>query len=64
VAGDPGDLHALIGALIFHQLQLPEWLFKGLMQSLNQQFKNPDAMRFLAVTRPRPEDPGVQTGPA
>lgn len=44
-----GDLHALIGALIFHQLQLPEWLFKGLIQKLNEQFENPDATRFLAV---------------
>jgi hypothetical protein len=44
-----GDLHALIGALIFFQLRLPEWLFKGLMRTLNEQFKNPHAMRFLAV---------------
>ena len=44
-----GDLQALRGALIFCQLQLPEWLFKGLMQNLEQQFKNPDAIRFLAV---------------
>jgi hypothetical protein len=44
-----GDLQALIGALIFYQLQLPEWLFKGLMHSLEQHFKNPDAIRFLAV---------------
>jgi hypothetical protein len=44
-----GDLHALIGALILLQPQLPEWLFKGLTQKLNEQFKNPDAMRFLAV---------------
>jgi hypothetical protein len=44
-----GDKHALIGALIFFQLQLPEWLFKGLMQILDEQFKNPHAMRFLAV---------------
>lgn len=43
------DLHALQGALIFYQLQLPEWLFKGLMQNFEQQFKNPDAIRFLAV---------------
>ena len=26
-----GDLHALIGALIFFQSRLPEWLFKGLI---------------------------------
>jgi len=44
-----GDLHALFGALIFYQQQLPEWLFKGLMQNFEQQFKNPDAIRFLAV---------------
>ncbi len=44
-----GDLHALIGALIFFQPQLPEWLFKGLMRTLNEQFKNPHVMRFLAV---------------
>lgn len=44
-----GDLDALIGALILLQLQLPEWLFKGLMQKLNQQFKNTDALRFLGV---------------
>jgi len=43
------DLQALVGALIFYQLQLPEWLFKGLMQNFEQQFKNPDAIRFLAV---------------
>jgi len=28
-----GDLHALLGGLIFCQRQLPEWLFKGLMQT-------------------------------
>jgi hypothetical protein len=44
-----GDLHALIGALIFFQSRLPEWLFKGLMRILKEQFKNPDVMRFLAV---------------
>ena len=44
-----GDPQALLGALIFCQLQLPEWLFKGLRQNLEQQFKNPDAERFLAV---------------
>jgi hypothetical protein len=43
------DLQALFGALVFHQLQLPEWLFKGLMQNFEQQFYNPDAIRFLAV---------------
>ena len=43
------DLQALLGALIFCQLQLPDWLFKGLMQTFEQQFKNPDAIRFLAV---------------
>jgi hypothetical protein len=46
---EAGDLEALFGALIFYQLQLPEWLFKGLMQNLEQQFKSPDAIRFLAV---------------
>jgi hypothetical protein len=44
-----GDLHALIGALIFFQPRLPEWLFKGLMRILNEKFKNPHVMRFLAV---------------
>jgi len=44
-----GDLHALIGALIFFQLRLPEWLFSGLMRKLNEQFKNPHATRYLAV---------------
>ncbi|HEV3159300.1 MAG TPA: hypothetical protein VGZ89_04885 [Xanthobacteraceae bacterium] len=44
-----GDPQALLGALIFYELHLPEWLFKGLMQTFEQQFKNPDAIRFLAV---------------
>jgi len=44
-----GDLDALFGALIFYQRQLPEWLFKGLMQNLEQQLRNPDEIRFLAV---------------
>jgi hypothetical protein len=44
-----GDLQALLGALIFCQLQLPEWLFKGLMQKLEQQLRNPDEVRFLTV---------------
>ena len=44
-----GDLLALCGALIFCEPQLPEWLFKGLRQNLEQQLKNPDAIRFLAV---------------
>ena len=44
-----GDLQALLGGLIFCQLQLPEWLSKGLMQNLEQQLRNPDAVRFLAV---------------
>jgi hypothetical protein len=44
-----GDMHALIGALIFFQSRLPEWLFKGLMRTLKEQFKNPHVMRFLAV---------------
>lgn len=46
---ESGDLEALFGALIFHQLQLPEWLFKGLMQNRERQLYNPDAIRFLAV---------------
>jgi hypothetical protein len=46
---ESGDLQAFLGALIFHELQLPEWLFKGLMQNFEQKFKNPDAIRFLAV---------------
>ena len=46
---ESGDLQALFGALNFCQLQLPEWLFKGLVQNFDQQFKNPDAIRFLAV---------------
>jgi hypothetical protein len=44
-----GDLHALLGGLIFCERQLPEWLFKGLMQNLLQQLNNPHATRFLAV---------------
>lgn len=44
-----GDLHALLGGLIFCQRQLPEWLFKGLMQNLQQQLNNRHATRFLAV---------------
>jgi hypothetical protein len=44
-----GDLHALLGGLIFFQPQLPEWLSNGLMQNLQQQLNNPDATRFLAV---------------
>jgi hypothetical protein len=43
------DLQALLGALNFYQPRLPEWLFKGLMQNFEQQFYNPDAIRFLAV---------------
>ena len=45
------DLHALIGALIFEQARLPEWLFRGLVQKLNEQFNNPYVTRFLAVRR-------------
>jgi len=44
-----GDPQALLGALVFYQTQLPKWLFKGLMHNFEQQFENPDAMRFLAV---------------
>jgi hypothetical protein len=42
-----GDLGALLGALIFCQLQLPEWLFNGLMQKLEH--RSADEIRFLAV---------------
>jgi len=44
-----GDPQALLGALIFCQLQLPEWLFKGVMKNFEQQLNNPYATRFLAV---------------
>jgi hypothetical protein len=44
-----GDLDALISALTCYEQNLPEWLFKGLMQNFEQQCKNPDAIRFLAV---------------
>jgi hypothetical protein len=40
---------ALLGALIFYGPQLPAWLFRGLMRNFEQQFKNTDAIRFLAV---------------
>jgi hypothetical protein len=43
------DREALLGALIFYQLQLPEWLFKGLMETFEELTRNPDATRFLAV---------------
>jgi hypothetical protein len=46
---ESGDRRALFGALIFYQGQLPEWLFKSLLQNFEQQFNNPDASRFLAV---------------
>jgi len=46
---ESGDLQALFGALNFYQLQLPKWFCQGLMQTCEQQFKNPDAIRFLAV---------------
>ena len=46
---ESGDLQALFGALIFYQAQLPEWLFKGLLQNFEQQLRNPDEIRFLAV---------------
>jgi hypothetical protein len=46
---ESGDPQALFGALNFYQLQLPEWLFKGLMQNFERQLKNPDATRFLFV---------------
>jgi hypothetical protein len=47
--GQSGDLRALLGWLIFCQLQLPERLFKGLRQNLEQQSKKPDEQRFLSV---------------
>jgi hypothetical protein len=40
---------ALLGALIFYGPQLPEWLFRGLIRNFEQQFKNPDEIRFLYV---------------
>ena len=46
---ESGDPQALFGALNFYQLQLPKWFCQGLMQTCEQQFKNPDAIRFLAV---------------
>jgi hypothetical protein len=46
---ESGDLQALSGALNFYQLQLPRWLFKGLIQNFERRFENPDAIRFLAV---------------
>jgi hypothetical protein len=44
-----GDLQALLGGLIFFGLQLPKWLYKGLIENLKRQFRNPDATRFLTV---------------
>jgi len=44
-----GDVDALLGALIFYQKRLPEWLFKGLMQSVGQKLRDRDEIRFLAV---------------
>jgi len=46
------DLHALIGALIFEQARLPEWLFRGLVQKLNEQFNNPYVTRFWQCAAP------------
>ena len=46
---ESGDLQALFGALVFYELQLPEWLFRGLMKNFEEQFKNPEATRFLTV---------------
>jgi hypothetical protein len=43
------DREALLGALIFYQLRLPEWLFKGLMETFEQLSKDRDTTRFLAV---------------
>jgi hypothetical protein len=44
-----GDLQALLGGLIFSEQQLPAWVFKGLMENIQQQLNNPDATRFLAA---------------
>jgi hypothetical protein len=44
-----GDLQALLGGLIFCQQQMPAWVFKGLMENIQQQLNNPDATRFLLV---------------
>jgi hypothetical protein len=43
------DREALLGALVFYQAQLPEWLFKGLMETFEELVRNPDATRFLFV---------------
>ena len=43
------DREALLGALIFYQLQLPDWLFKGLMEIFEELTRDPDATRFLTV---------------
>jgi hypothetical protein len=50
---ETGDLQALLGALIFCEPLLPERLFKALRQNLEQQFKDPDEQRFLAVRHAR-----------
>jgi hypothetical protein len=44
-----GDREALLGALIFYQARLPEWLFKGLMKTFEELSRSPHATRFLAV---------------
>jgi len=44
-----GDREALLGALIFYQASLPEWLFKGLNKAFEDLTRSPHATRFLAV---------------
>jgi hypothetical protein len=43
------DREALLGALIFHQTRLPQWLFKGLTDTFGELSRNIDAIRFFAV---------------
>jgi hypothetical protein len=43
------DPAALAVALTFYSAGLPEWLFKALRDNLEQQLRNPDETRFLAV---------------
>jgi hypothetical protein len=43
------DREALLGALVFYQARLPEWLFKGLMAIFEELSRDPHATRFLAV---------------
>jgi hypothetical protein len=54
------DLHALLGALIFCQAQLPPWLFSGLCRLLKQQFRQPQPpfheIRWLMVRQALDEE--------